>query len=327
VSTGSLTQPATYPAPGPLLSGSRPGGGRKRGLFRLRDARIRSKLALILLVPLLAVLTLAALRLVEVGGQAYDASQVQSLARLSTTVSQLTQSTHRERMAGAQFLASRAIGADAYNSAIQDTDARISSYVAERRSLTSLPVNVRERLDRIDDHLRTLDGTRQRVLNRNEIAVSDAVLRYGVVIADLVGYVDVLGQIAGQGETASELRGLAAFARAKAGAAGQEAIAYAGQVAKDTSTEQVSALIATQTAQQDALTAFALAATPEQRKVVDSTVTGDAVTLADQVTDKLVHGGTGAEPVVGPAAGRCAHRGPAGSAGGGAAAAGRTESG
>jgi len=291
VSTGSSTQPATYPATGPLPSGSAPGmGARRRAGWRLRDTRIRSKLALILLVPLVAVLALAAVRLIDVGSRAYDASQVESLTRLSADVSELTQFMHSERMAAAQYRATPGAKADGYNLTIRNTDARIQAYTAARRDLAAPPTAVQERLNRIDDHLRTMDATRQRVIDRENIAVSDAVLRYGVVITDLVGYGDVLGQFAGDGSVADGLRALSAFSRAKAGTAEQEAIGFAAQAARDVSDEQRSALIATQTSQQEALLAFSLVALPAQRQLVESTVTGDAVNLADQVASQLSRG-------------------------------------
>ena len=96
MSTGSSTQPATYPETP---------ARQRRGFPRLRDARIRSKLALILFVPLLAVLALATVRLIDVGSRAIDATQVEDLTRLSTDVSELTQVMHKERMAAARYLA------------------------------------------------------------------------------------------------------------------------------------------------------------------------------------------------------------------------------
>src|SRR4051812_43606227 len=55
----------------------------RRGVFpRLRDARIRAKLALILVVPLVAVIALATTRLVDVGHRAAEAGQVEELTKL-----------------------------------------------------------------------------------------------------------------------------------------------------------------------------------------------------------------------------------------------------
>jgi len=297
VSTGSSTQASTYPAGsvgGPV--GGTADGGRASGagtrqrrgrLPRLRDARIRSKLALILFVPLLAVLALATVRLVDIGGRALDSRQIEELTRLSTDVSQLTQYLHKERMAAAAYLATPAAKPDEYNRTIAQSDQLIQKYTTDRRELSDLPDAVQARLSRIDDHFRTMDATRKKVTDRDEIAISEAVLRYGVVITDLTGYGEVLSQYAGAGEVADSLRAVSAFSRAKAGTAEQEAVAYAARASGDLSAEQLAVFTATQTSQQESLESFSLVATPQQRSLVDNTVTGDAVNLADQVSLRL----------------------------------------
>ena len=59
----------------------------RRGVFpRLRDARIRAKLALILFVPLAAVIVLATARLVDVSGQATTAGQVVAVLRIAVAI-------------------------------------------------------------------------------------------------------------------------------------------------------------------------------------------------------------------------------------------------
>jgi signal transduction histidine kinase len=297
VSTGSSTQASTYPAlgAGPPAGSSadagRPSGSgtreRRGRIPRLRDARIRSKLALILFVPLLAVLALATVRLVDVGGQALDARQVENLTRLSTDVSDLSQYVHKERMAAAQYLAQPDSNADSYKAAIAASDERIRRYSADRRDLDDSTAAVDDRLNRIDGHLRTMDATRNKIIDRDEIAVSEAVLRYGVVITDLIGYGEVLSQYAGEGEVADSLRAVSAFSRAKAGTAEQEAVAFASRASGDLSAEQLSVLTATETSQQEAFESFALVATPQQRALVDNTITGDAINLADQYTTRL----------------------------------------
>jgi signal transduction histidine kinase len=297
VSTGSSTQASTYPALAAANpAGDNPDAGRPSGagtrerrgrIPRLRDARIRSKLALILFVPLVAVLALATVRLVDVGGSALDARQVEDLTDLSTDISDLTQYLHKERMAAAQYLATPGADKDGYNAAIALSDQRIQRYTADRRELDDPPPAVQDRLTRIDGHLQTMDATREKVTNRDEIAVSEVVLRYGVVLTDLIGYGEVLSQYAGEGTVADTLRAVSAFTRAKAGTAEQEAVAYASRASGDLSAEQLSVLTATQTSQQEALESFALVATPQQRALVDNTVTGDAINLADQYATRL----------------------------------------
>src|SRR4051812_28786838 len=125
----------------------------RRGIFpRLRDARIRAKLALILFVPLAAVIVLATARLVDVSGQATAAGQVQKLTELGSDVSALTQLLHGERMQAAAFLAAANGPSKGYDDAVKATDAGIASYRTHRQALEDPPVAVQSRLVQIDDN-------------------------------------------------------------------------------------------------------------------------------------------------------------------------------
>ncbi|MGN9776292.1 nitrate- and nitrite sensing domain-containing protein [Micromonospora sp. H33] len=286
------TGPTTLPAGG---DSDQPG---RRRLPRLRDARIRSKLALILVVPVAAVIALATVRLVAVGADAYDATRATALTELSVDVSALTQDLHAERMAASAYLAVPQQGADAYNLRVRSTDERVKAYREERDRVGDAPAAVRDRLAAIDDHLETLDATRQQVLDRRQMAVAEASLRYGVVLTDLVAYGDGLAQLPGEEQLADARRAVAAFARAKAAVAEEESVAYTALSAGRIDDEQFSSFVATLTSQQEALLAFSLAADPTQRALVDSTVSGDAVTLADRVAADITRS-VGQQPLVG----------------------------
>ncbi|KWV30387.1 sensor histidine kinase [Micromonospora rifamycinica] len=272
------TGPTALPEPGESA-----GPERGRRLPRLRDARIRSKLALILVVPVAAVVLLATMRLVSTTEGAVDATQIRSLTALSIEVSALTQDLHKERMAAAAFLANPQLRPDDYNLRVRATGERVNSYRAERTDLGEVPTAVRDRLTVIDDHLRTLDATRQEVLDRRQMPVAEATLRYGVILTDLVSYGDTLAQLSGQESLADARRAVAAFSRAKAAVAEEEAVAYTALVGGRLDEEQFSSFVATLTSQQEALLGFSLAADPTQRALVDGAVSGDAVGLADRV--------------------------------------------
>ncbi|MFG1677724.1 nitrate- and nitrite sensing domain-containing protein [Micromonospora sp. NPDC049282] len=261
---------------------------RRRLLPRLRDARIRSKLALILVVPVAAVIALATIRLISVGQGAYEADQVRALTAVSVDVSALTQDLHKERMAAAVFLADPTQKPDAYNLRVRQTDERIAAYKEERGTLGDVPAAVRDRLKVIDDHLETLNGTRQEVLDRTQMPVAEASLRYGIVLDDLVAYGDTLAQQPGAESLADARRAVAAFAHAKAEVQEEEAVAFTALTAGGRiDEEQFSSFVATLTGQQEALLSFSRSATPEQRALVDRTVSGDAVQLADRVAGDL----------------------------------------
>ncbi|MGC5050018.1 sensor histidine kinase [Micromonospora sp. DT48] len=277
MSTGPTTLPARADAA--QKSGAR--------LPRLRDARIRSKLALILVVPVAAVIALATVRLVSVVEGAYDATQARALTALSTDVSALTNDLHAERMAAAAYLAAPQQRADAYNLRVRQTQQRIDEYRAERARIGDAPAAVRDRLAAIDAHLDTLDGTRQEVLAREQMEVAEAALRYGVILNDLVGYGDGLAQLPGDEALGDTRRAVAAFARAKAAVAEEEAVVFTALSGGRLDNEQFSTFVATLTGQQEALVSFSLAADPVQRALVESTVSGDAVVLADRIATDL----------------------------------------
>ncbi|SCG56104.1 sensor histidine kinase [Micromonospora inositola] len=260
---------------------------RRRRLPRLRDARIRSKLALILVVPVAAVIALATIRLVSVGEGAYDATRIRSLTALSIDISALSQDLHKERMAAAGYLAAPDQKPDDYNLRVRRTDERITAYREERGRLDELPASVRDRLKVIDDHLATLNGTRQEVLDRQQMPVAEASLRYGIILTDLVSYGDTLAQQPGGESLADARRAVAAFAHAKAAVAEEQAVAFTALASGRLDEEQFSSFVATLTSQQEALLSFSRAAEPEQRALVDSTVSGDAVQLSDRVAADL----------------------------------------
>ncbi|MER5333541.1 nitrate- and nitrite sensing domain-containing protein [Micromonospora sp. NPDC002717] len=280
-----------------------PGGGgeseqsKRRRMPRLRDARIRSKLALILVVPVAAVIALATVRLISVGEGALDATQARAVTALSIDISAMTQDLHAERMAASAFLAAPQQKADAYNLRVRSTDARIDAYRAERGRIGEVPAAVRNRLATIDEHLETLAATRQKVLDRQQMAVAEAALRYGVIITDLVAYGDGLAQLPGEERLADARRAVAAFARAKAAVAEEQSVAFTALSAGSLDEEQFSSFVATLTSQQEALLAFSLAADPTQRALVDGTVSGDAVTLADRVAADITRS-VGQRPLV-----------------------------
>lgn len=274
------TGPTTLPASGGIEQPKR------RWLPQLRNARIRSKLALILVVPVAAVIALATVRLITVGEGAYDATRAKALTELSIDISALTQDLHAERMAAAAYLASTGeaeAAADAYNLRVRSTDERVQAYREERNLFDELPATVSDRVVAIDGHLETLDAIRQQVLDRKQMAVAESALRYGVILADLVAYGDGLAQLPGDERLAEARRAVAAFARAKAAVAEEESVAYTALSAGGFDEEQYSSFVATLTSRQEALLAFALAAEPGQRSFVENTISGDAVTLSDTV--------------------------------------------
>ncbi|MFI5911015.1 nitrate- and nitrite sensing domain-containing protein [Dactylosporangium sp. NPDC051541] len=260
------------------------GGGFRFRPPRLADARIRSKLGLILLVPLLAIVTLAVLRLQDASSRAGDADTVGDLTRLSADVSALAQEVHLERMDAAALLSAPDAKADAYNRQIVRTDAAVAGYTQRRATLGDVPPGVGDRLERIDDQLEVLAAIRKDVGDRQSVSVAEVLLRYGVVAEDLVSFREAVAQVRTDQSLADELRAAAAFSKAKARVSEQEAVSYAALKSGTVDSHQLSALVATLTGQQEAFVAFSLSASVPQRRIVDSAIAGDATQMADDLT-------------------------------------------
>ena len=180
--------------------------------------------------------------------------------------------------------------ADAYNLRVAEhrrADDRVQARRAQR--CPAVPESVQARLAAIDDHLATLDDTRQEVLDREQMSVAEAVLRYGVVLTDLVAYGEtprsVLRRGRARGQPAARS---AAFARAKAahrragGGRLRRAVARRGL-------ERGAVLRVRRHPDQPAGGARRLrpgSPPPASGDWSTATVTGDAVTLADQVVHR-----------------------------------------
>ncbi|GAB7048670.1 hypothetical protein JCM9534A_37960 [Catenuloplanes indicus JCM 9534] len=258
---------------------------------------------MILVVPVAAILVLASLRLWESTNRAADAGLVRSLTALSLDVSALSHDLHGERMAAARLLAggSNANLSNAFTAATAATDQRIASYQESRRALSGLPENVETRLLTIDSNIdERLDTTRQDVLAGERTTPQAAILRYGVVMDDLMAYLEVISQTAGEGDLADSLRTAFAFSNAKNATAEEQAVAYVALLGnRNLGQEQLASFLATLAEQQEAQVAVAASNDEALRNVVNSTITGDAVTFAERVANTIITtAGSTAQPEI-----------------------------
>ena len=277
------------------------GPPRPRGLFRarLRDARIRSKLGLILIIPLIAVVALAAVRLLESGQRALAADLVQSLASVSAEASTVSHELHLERMQAARLLADPATETEQFNTQAARTDQAVAAYQGARDELGELPGLVEERLDRVDEQLATLDSTRQEVVGGSNVTVSGAVLRYGVMLSDIIAYQESVAPVANDPDLGESIRAVAALSKAKTQMAESQAVAYVALIDPSQEAEQLTPFLASQTGQQEALLAFTLAADARQLAEVNTIITGGSVVITERAADEVIRS-TGGESQISP---------------------------
>ncbi|HEX6077504.1 MAG TPA: nitrate- and nitrite sensing domain-containing protein [Micromonosporaceae bacterium] len=193
-----------------------PAAPMRRGLLpRLRNARIRSKLGLILVIPIAALVGIALVRLAEAGQSVVQSQGTLKYAVLSQEAAALSENLQIERSLATLLLTSaprqqqRIEGQ--YEAQWKLTDQQVEAYELAREELGTLSPNTRELLDRIGAQLAELDRLRYVVTDRDKITLSSAIFRYRIMIADLLAYRESLSNLAGETEAADLARAAAAI--------------------------------------------------------------------------------------------------------------------
>jgi signal transduction histidine kinase len=255
----------------------------------LRDARIRTKLAVVLLIPVISTVGLAAARLVDSGQRAADARLSNHLTTLSSRVTALSYALHHERMSFARFVADGSADANTLSGPMQETDAQVTAYREALKDLADPPAGLVAPLHRIDTHLDSLADIRKEAQARKNTTVAQVVLRYSAILADMTGYVTDAAEDIGVGtDLTGSARAVAAFAAAQSAAAEQQAVAFVTLTQGGSiSEEQQSTFLATLTTQQQAFKEFLRQAGAGQWATARTFVTGDAIVLADAAAEDV----------------------------------------
>lgn len=145
------------------------------------------KLALLVAVPLVAVIGYAALALVTSIGQATDSGRLADEVSLARTAGVLTRDLHRERLASLAMLQNPPTDeqrAD-FRALARKTDADAAAYRGQRDALSTVPDHFADVLTRIDTGLADLPGLREQVVSGKNANLSAITFRYRIIAADL----------------------------------------------------------------------------------------------------------------------------------------------
>ena len=144
------------------------------------------KLALLVAVPLIAVVGFAVLALITSVGQAVNSDRLVDQVTLARTAGVLTHDLHRERLASLAMLqaAPTADQREEFGRLADRTDAHAADYREQRAALTTVPDHFADVLDRIDTALRDLPGLREQVLSGENANLSAITFRYRITAAD-----------------------------------------------------------------------------------------------------------------------------------------------
>ncbi|MGC5018585.1 nitrate- and nitrite sensing domain-containing protein [Micromonospora sp. DT47] len=251
---------------------SRPAG-------RLRDMPIWSKLGLIMIVPTIATVIVGTSGLVDHLQTLNNANRAGDLANLVGYSGDLVNSLQDERTAAVLLLGSPSEGQareqyqEAYNRVNSRVDQSKAPYSQQRVEIEDLPGSLETLLDRIDQSLEDLPGTRSQVYN-GKLSGSDAVASYQGVIDDLIGIRDSATQIAGDNDLSDRMRAAAAVARTKEYLSLQRITVHEILDKKSYPPALRDTYIATGTGQLQALQNFQAVATRSEQEFYNQTVAG-----------------------------------------------------
>ncbi len=144
------------------------------------------KLALLVAVPLVAVLGYAALALATSIDQATQSGRLADEVSLARAAGALTRDLHRERLTALAMLQSPPTEEQRarFQEQVERTDEVADEYRGQRAALI-VPGHFAEVLGRVDTALGNLPGLREQVLNGKNANLSAITLRYRILAADL----------------------------------------------------------------------------------------------------------------------------------------------
>ncbi|MFC8615274.1 nitrate- and nitrite sensing domain-containing protein [Micromonospora purpureochromogenes] len=191
----------------------------RRPAGRLRDMPIWSKLGLIMIVPTIATVVVGTSGLVDHLQTLNNANRAGDLANLVGYSGDLVNSLQDERTSAVLLLGApkgqaREQYQEAYNRVNQRVDQAKAPYSQQRLEIEDLPGSLDTLLDRIDQELSDLPGTRSQVYN-GKLSLSDAVGSYQGLIEQLISVRDSATQLAGDNDLSDRMRAAAAVARTK----------------------------------------------------------------------------------------------------------------
>jgi signal transduction histidine kinase len=160
----------------------------KRGLWRPENRRVRTKLTIIMTLPLVALLALSIRVMVATTRDATEARRLVDLATVSAESGRLASRLSVERAAATlAVVQSPDSGAKArMDAAIRATDDVLGAWKAARSTLQGRELGAADQLSRVDELLAAFPDVREQVRSDAEVALSVVAFRYRLVIVALL---------------------------------------------------------------------------------------------------------------------------------------------
>lgn len=204
-------------------SSNRAGSAARRGplgIPRIADMRIRSKLGLILLVPLLVLVAVAGLRLYDLADRVFAADDMVSLVEFNTVTAELRYQLQNERSLIVTYLRKdddHVEGIDPADYDIEEleaqqalTDEALERFNDQAGRLPSLSDDISNRIGAVGTQYDSLVQIREAAAETPETTSIDATSRvYQRLVDELVTITDVSARIVGDAEIARQLQAIA----------------------------------------------------------------------------------------------------------------------
>ncbi|MDH6132019.1 signal transduction histidine kinase [Kitasatospora sp. MAA4] len=260
--------------------------------------RITRKLAVLAVVPLIAVLAFAALAVRTAASQALDAARLKTLVELGSQAGQLTHQLQDERTAAAVLLsgsdgtsggdAPAAGQSNAYLDQTRATDASITRYRRLRDRLQAMPGGTNGLLQAVDGALDGLPALRRQVQSGPGAELSAVTFQYRIVVADLLDFrADVAEAGKASATVAARINSAVALARAEEYASQEELAVLRAQAAGGLTPAAQDAIAATRSGYTESVLEFGRNADPQWQAWLDHALTGDGVIDAGRLEDAV----------------------------------------
>ncbi|WP_161602767.1 sensor histidine kinase [Thermomonospora catenispora] len=260
-----------------------------RGL-RLRNWRVRRRLAVLVLIPTVAVLVLGGLRVSGSITSAQAYGRAEHMARLGNGVTALVQEFAAERDQTVGYIVAGR------------SEARLAELREQYTKVDAVIGQVREIALGVDDSFSEEAATdARRVLNRLEgvrslrsmatetrVPVFTVLEKYSESIDELIGVVDGVAQGVADEQLAATSRAIAAVTRAKEQVSRQRALLAVGARSGRLTPEELAALLGARSREDSELAVFRQAATLGQRQMYDDTVIGPEIDRARELRQQAI---------------------------------------
>jgi signal transduction histidine kinase len=256
----------------------------------LNDAKIRTKVILVLLLPVLVIVSLAGVAVAGSVRSASSAASVERLARFGNVMSNLVDELQQERDVSAIWLsANTGPSRTAVTRQVARTDVMLNQLRTAQASLGNIPAAVAGGLDQLGEQLSQLPDTRQSVIGR-KLGVPESQLRYTDMIERLLTLGEDISSGSQSGELTLRVRALAAFSRVKEDAAQELALVDGFLREGKFGAGQYRSYYSALSNQYGAYRQFIALATRGQREVAATTLSGPQVAEATRLESAIARG-------------------------------------